>query len=282
VSSSGAFPSAALLAAIRNAALAMAPSQARRLAEVIAGHEAPCARARGDGLAVAPVPTFRRSAVCVLEAWEAQSEVTGLVSTAALCAAVETAEAVRATQSLDVVWTGPASAEVPVRLTGEVLLEVIAGAASSLIIVSYAAYKVPAIIEALSRAARQGVDVRLVLESSAGSGGRLSRDASDAFRDLVGIARFYEWAVDRRADSGRSTGAMHAKAAIADEQVAFVTSANLTGSAIDANMELGLLARGGAVPRRLARHFRMLMSNGCLVDVTVGQSRGDGGSRLQP
>ena len=60
---------------------------------------------------------------------------------------------------------------------------------------------------------------------------------------------------------------MHAKAAIADEQVAFVTSANLTGSAIEANMELGLLVRGGSVPRRLERHFRALMSVGRLVEV---------------
>ena len=62
---------------------------------------------------------------------------------------------------------------------------------------------------------------------------------------------------------------MHAKAAIADEQVAFVTSANLTGSAIEANMELGLLVRGGAVPRRLARHFRALMGAGHLEEVSA-------------
>lgn len=270
MSSTRGFPSPLLLAAIRNAALAMAPSQAMRLAAVIAAHETPSTRARGEGLAVAPVPVFRHLAVAVLEAWEAESAVPGPIVAAALSGAVETADAVRAAQSLDVVWTGPASAEVPVRLTREVLLELIAGATSSLILVSYAAYKVPDVIAALGSAAQRGVDVRLVLESSEGSGGRLSYDASDAFRELVGEVRFYEWAADRRADSRRSSGTMHAKAVVADEQVAFVTSANLTGSAIEANMELGLLVRGGAVPRRLARHFRMLMSNGCLGEVDVG------------
>src|SRR5262249_47434726 len=137
VISGAAFPSVALLTAIRNAALTMAPSQARRLAEVIAGHEGPSPRARSDGLAVAPIPTFRRSAVGVLEAWEAEGAVTGPIVAAALSAAVETADALRATQSLDVVWTGPASAEAPVRLTREVLLEVIGSATTSLIIVSY-------------------------------------------------------------------------------------------------------------------------------------------------
>jgi cardiolipin synthase len=72
-----------------------------------------------------------------------------------------------------------------------------------------------------------------------------------------------------RTSEGGLERAMHAKAAIADEQVAFVTSANLTGSAIEANMELGLLVRGGAVPRRLARHFRALMGAGHLEEVSA-------------
>lgn len=49
---------------------------------------------------------------------------------------------------------------------------------------------------------------------------------------------------------------MHAKGAIVDETAAFITSANVTGHGLDENMELGLLIRGGAVPRRLARHFK--------------------------
>src|SRR3989442_14804864 len=117
----------------------MAAPQGRRLAEVVARHETPDARARGEGLAVAPVPAFRRAASGILDAWAAEPGVHGPVVAAALWAAVDTAEAVRATQGLDVVWTGPSSAEVPVRLTREVLLEVIGGAASALIIVSYAA-----------------------------------------------------------------------------------------------------------------------------------------------
>ena len=54
------------------------------------------------------------------------------------------------------------------------------------------------------------------------------------------------------------------KAAIADEHAALVTSANLTGAALDENMELGLLVRGGAVPRRLSRHFMTLIDEGVL------------------
>src|SRR5207244_4605563 len=115
--------------------------------------------------------------------------------------------------------------------------------------------------------ASRGVDVRLVLESAVGSGGRLSQDAAGAFHELASSVRLYEWAADRRTSEGGLKGAMHAKAAIADEQVAFVTSANLTGSAIEANMELGLLVRGGAVPRRLARHVRALIGLGHRVGI---------------
>lgn len=39
-----------------------------------------------------------------------------------------------------------------------------------------------------------------------------------------------------------------------DDRLAFVTSAHLTECALDRNMELGLLVRGGAVPKLLADH----------------------------
>jgi cardiolipin synthase len=46
-----------------------------------------------------------------------------------------------------------------------------------------------------------------------------------------------------------------------------VTSANLTGHGMNENMELGLLVRGGPVPRRLAAHFAQLMTDRVLVKV---------------
>lgn len=268
----GARPSAVLMAAIRNAALAMAAPHGRRLAQVLASHPSHSPRAYADAVSVAPVPQYRRAAAGVLDTWALEPAVSGLLVATALAAAIDTADAVRATQSIDVVWTGPSSAEVPVRLTREVLLEVIAGATSSLIIVSYAAYNVPDIVHALAAAAQRGVDVRLVLESAEGAGGRLSVDAAVAFRSLRGSVGFYEWSPDDRSPVRGRIGSMHAKAAIADEQVAFVTSANLTGSAIEGNMELGVLIRGGPVPRRLVRHFLMLFASDHLVQVAPAES----------
>ncbi len=57
---------------------------------------------------------------------------------------------------------------------------------------------------------------------------------------------------------------MHAKCAVADRCVAFVTSANLTGAAMTANMELGLVVRGGDVPKRITNHFEALVVGGTL------------------
>jgi len=51
------------------------------------------------------------------------------------------------------------------------------------------------------------------------------------------------------------------------DHTALVTSANLTGHGIDANMELGLLVRGGPVPSRLAAHLSELMASGTLVRI---------------
>ncbi len=66
---------------------------------------------------------------------------------------------------------------------------------------------------------------------------------------------------------GGGSGAMHAKAVLADEHSALVTSGNLVGHALQANLELGVLVRGGPLPRRLTRHFRQLIMDGVLVEV---------------
>lgn len=162
-------------------------------------------------------------------------------------------------ERVDVVWTGPGSLVIPVRRTREVLLNLIREARERLLIVSFAAYKVPEVILALAGALERGVDIRLVLETAEDSRGKLSHDAASAFEALEAVA-LYVWPAELRPVAG----ALHAKAVLADGQAALVTSANLTGSAMTANMELGLLVRGGDIPRRLAAHFDDLVARGDL------------------
>ena len=92
-------------------------------------------------------------------------------------------------------------------------------------------------------------------------------DAADAFASLGATVSFWVWPAEQRPTLPAGAAALHAKAAIADDHTALVTSANLTGHGIGENMELGLLIRGGAVPRRLAAHFEQLMAGRVVVQV---------------
>lgn len=182
------------------------------------------------------------------------------------CATLATSSE-RAVETLEVAWTGPATLAVPVRRISTVLLDLIADCQRQLFAVSFAAYKVPEILKALTEAASRGVDVLLILESSEESAGALSVDSKEAFATLEGRARFYSWPKDQRGTADAPHGTLHAKAVIADGKRALVTSANLTGHALELNMELGLLVEGGPIPRRLTNHFTELIARGVLREV---------------
>ena len=63
---------------------------------------------------------------------------------------------------------------------------------------------------------------------------------------------------------------MHAKIAVADRRTLLVSSANLTQSGVDTNIEAGLLVRGGAAPQRAAEHLDRLVADGTLARLFVG------------
>ena len=96
----------------------------------------------------------------------------------------------------------------------------------------------------------------MVLDSGTG--------AEKAFKTLGDAVQLYTWPPTLLHRDHPNHASMHAKTAIADDRVALVTSANLTGHALDRNMELGLLVRGGDVPRILATHFDGLVAQGVL------------------
>ena len=218
----------------------------------------------GPVLAAVASPAYRTHVRRFLDAWAVEPQVTGLALALALRGAACARADALGEELIEVVWTGPTSHEIPVRRTREVLVELIQAARHRLTVVSFAAYKVPEVLSALTASAARGVDVRLILESTDDSRGRLTHDAAEAFESLGGSVAFYVWPSDRRASVGDATGTLHAKSVIADTLAAFVTSANLTGHALTANMELGLLVRGGAIPGRLSAHFDELIAQGTL------------------
>jgi phosphatidylserine/phosphatidylglycerophosphate/cardiolipin synthase-like enzyme len=258
----------ALASAIAAAAEALPDAQVDQLARALELAHAPDLAAKGLLDAAAQGGQAQTYAAQIYARWKETPGATGPAIALALRSAHAAARSSASTETVEIAWTGPSSYSVPVRRTVSILLQMISHAESQLIIVSFAAYKVPAVLQALDQAASRGVEVWLVLESAADSAGALEFDAKAAFRELEGRALFLTWPAEQRVSPGGLYGALHAKAVIVDEKQALVTSANLTGNALEANMELGLLVAGGQVPARLAAHFAELVNQGVLRDVS--------------
>ncbi len=230
----------------------------------------PVPSARAQIVAEVAQPAYRAAVERFLAGWAA-CDTTALPIAAAM--ALRTAAAgvsmQRDERSTELVWTGPNPATLPLRRTDQALLEVIDAAHTSLTIVTFAAYKVPAIAEALIRAARRGVHIRIIIESAQASEGKLAYEAIDALGPAVSRrAVVYVWPLDKRpVDTQGRHGALHAKCAVADEAILFVSSANLTAYALTLNMELGLLIRGGPAPGAVADHFTRLIGHGVLEEI---------------
>ena len=82
----------------------------------------------------------------------------------------------RATKRVELVWSGPSALSSTVRSTEPALLELLNSARSSVYLVTFAAYKVPAIAAAIHAALTRGVRVVFVLESEESSAGKVSFD----------------------------------------------------------------------------------------------------------
>ncbi len=258
----------AFVAVIDEVARTLSATSVAALVAVLADAAAPSARVRLRATSAVPVAAFAAEAGRLVDAWgDHASDLSGKAVALALRTAARTADAGRASQSIDVVWTGPTTTQVPVRLTRAVLLEVIRSAHHQLLLVSFAAYRVQVVLDELAAAAARGVAVRLILESTEESAGALTHDAAKAFSSVRDRVSFYIWPAERRPKLTQGTAKLHAKGAIADDHTAFVTSANLTEHAITENMELGLLVRGGIIPRRLRDHFRELIATRILTRI---------------
>ncbi len=138
-----------------------------------------------------------------------------------------------------------------------------AGDQDRLLVISFAAYKIPQVLDGLAAAAYRGVIVDIVLETAKDKGGALSFDQLPAFTRLDRV-RVWHWPPDKRP---QACGSLHAKAIVADDAVALVTSANLTGHALAHNIELGLLVHDRAAASGIAAHVAGLMREGTLARV---------------
>jgi cardiolipin synthase len=194
----------------------------------------------------------------------------GKMSWEALATSIEMCASVRSIwvseQHIELLWSGPSPANrVPARRIDQVLYDLISHARREILLVSFAAYKVKLLMEALISATGRNVSVRLVLEFEETSQNQLSMDALKAFPlGLVTQAEIYFWPLGMREcnEFGRP-GKLHAKAAVIDDK-GLLSSANLTDDAFNRNLEIGALFSGGEIPERLRAHFEELISSGTL------------------
>jgi cardiolipin synthase A/B len=191
----------------------------------------------------------------LVNAWSATS-VSSNELALMLLAASHAFDKVSSYQSTELVWTGPTTPFVSPRRTEQVLLQVINAAERTIFITSFVVYDVSSIVEALNAASDRGVKISMLLELSQEQGGSVTFDMIGKMRKLVPAGRLFVW---RERVGSFQYGCVHAKVAVADGSTCFITSANITGYAMEKNMEAGVLISGGHIPRLLDDHLRSLI-----------------------
>jgi phosphatidylserine/phosphatidylglycerophosphate/cardiolipin synthase-like enzyme len=175
--------------------------------------------------------------------------------------------------SPDLVWSGPEVPGLHARDTRRVYEELLGSAEHSVWASSYAYFDGPRAFEVLARRldARPELRVTLLLNIQRRRGDtttaeQLVRKFADRFwgLDWPGSSRPRVYYDPRSLEPDGPSGVLHAKAVVTDDEVVFITSANLTEAALERNIELGLLVRDHALAASVSSHFRILIERGLL------------------
>jgi len=181
--------------------------------------------------------------------------------------------AVARTPRPDLVWSGPEVAGLHARDTRRVYEELLGSAERSIWASTYAFFDGPKAFEVLAQRmdGRPGLRVTLLLNIQRKRGDstaadQLVRRFADRFwkTDWPGASRPSVYYDPRALEVDGPGGVLHAKAVVADDEVVFVTSANLTEAALDRNIEVGLLVRDAALAASVSSHFRGLIERNLL------------------
>lgn len=239
-----------LLRAIHRLARALPPLELERLVSAVG-----VASTAGSLSPLLPLPEQRRLLEDIFRQWPEAVPMGTLA--VALQSAAYAIERERRAQQVELVWTGPTKG-VSFRRTDQALLQVIEAARRSLYMVTFVAYSVPEVVDALSAALDRGVRVRFVAETP--DTDKVSFSATASLGALASRVEVYVWPKDKRDPTpAGKIGALHAKCALADDRLLLVSSANLTNYALSRNMEMGILVTGGDAPRRVHEHLERLV-----------------------
>lgn len=175
----------------------------------------------------------------------------------------------RQKQSIELTWTGPKTQNINLRRTDQALIELINSAKKRITIVSFAVYKAKSILTALEKAAKRGVEINIIIESPDASEGKIAHDTIKGLGNaLKSMAKIHIWPYAKREVTPNGKyGSLHAKVAVADEDMLYISSANLTEYAMNLNMEMGILIVGGELPARVQGHFDELILEGTLSEL---------------
>jgi phosphatidylserine/phosphatidylglycerophosphate/cardiolipin synthase-like enzyme len=212
----------------------------------------------------------RDMALAFVDCWQDSAQAVDVRTVAiALQTAALSEQTHRDSQSVELVWTGPETEQTPFRRTEQAILQVLDGANHRITLVSFAVYRIPNIGNALVRAAKRGVRLTVIVETPDKIDGESEYSTIRALgREVAACSTVYFWPKDKRPLSDKNkVGILHVKCAVADGERLFLSSANLTQQAFTINMELGMLVRGGTIPKRVEQQFDLLIQTGQLLQV---------------
>ena len=133
-------------------------------------------------------------------------------------------------------------------------------------LVSFIAYKADIVLDALAEALQRNVDINILLDISPKQGIADNYASISNMRAKLPAAKFYIWDKKHNPDGA----SVHAKCAVADRTTALITSANLTGKAMNSNMELGIYIKNGHIPFQLSSLLEALITEKTITLHNVG------------
>jgi len=175
----------------------------------------------------------------------------------------------RAADRTELVWTGPDSRGTRGRDTAVVVRDLFASAARSVLVSTYAIFQGRQVFEPLAARmdAVPSLSVRLFVHVARQY--RDERPEAELLKVFARVFRDEQWPGERipevfydprslSADPG-PRASLHAKAVVADDSRAFVTSANFTEAAHQRNIEAGVLVESAPFATRLRQQFEALV-----------------------
>jgi phosphatidylserine/phosphatidylglycerophosphate/cardiolipin synthase-like enzyme len=177
----------------------------------------------------------------------------------------------RDSPDIQLVWTGPDTPKASPRDTLPQMLEMIGRAKTSILLVTFAAFKATAIMEALQAAALKGIELKIIVESADDSAGQLSHDAWKAFpKSFIESGYVWFWPIAKRPKNPKGKpGKLHAKCLVIDNREVLVSSANLTDDAMVRNIEVGIRCVNDGVALQLRAKFEEMSQSGHFIQLST-------------